>query len=379
MLSPLGVSMPSDFVVNDAILQPYLLAQDSYESQRQLLILLSEHAEARLRAIIMSRLRSIRDERSTDFEDLFSETKTRLLTYLSELKSDRITVPCEDFRGYVAAIAHNACHDHFRETYPARARLHKKLRDLLHANSSFGLWKTKDQSKGDWLCGFDYWRGQTSSSDSKAWLQRFYENPEAVIEAISSGGDIQRMEIDDLLDSIFADIGGPLSLADLVDIVSDIRGIKDLPVSSFDANVPGVILRLPDSKLRIDSVLEMREPLTRVWQGLCELPRDQFRAYLLYARDSSGEDLISLLLDAEITTESELAALLKISIDQFRELCVNMLPLDNETIAKEMGIKVEKVYKLRCQAGKQLKRLLSTSVEKHLCLGRNRRTHRLDI
>jgi DNA-directed RNA polymerase specialized sigma24 family protein len=86
------------------------------------MILLSEHAEARMRGIILARLRSYfsSQEQSEDFEDLFSESKTRLLTYLYELKEGLRTTPCEDFRAYVAAIAHNACHDHFRQMYPAR-------------------------------------------------------------------------------------------------------------------------------------------------------------------------------------------------------------------------------------------------------------------
>ena len=46
--------MPPDTSVNDAILQPFLMAQDFVESQRELMILLSEHAEARIRGIIMA-------------------------------------------------------------------------------------------------------------------------------------------------------------------------------------------------------------------------------------------------------------------------------------------------------------------------------------
>lgn len=66
--------MPSDVTVNDAILQPFLLAQDPEESQRQLMILLSEFVEARIRGIITAHLRSYltSQEHSADFEDLYS-------------------------------------------------------------------------------------------------------------------------------------------------------------------------------------------------------------------------------------------------------------------------------------------------------------------
>lgn len=104
----------------------------------------------------------------------------------------------------------------------------------------------------------------------------------------------------------------------------------------------------------------MREPLKLFWEALCQLPREELRVYILYASDTSGEDLITLFLAAKIVTEAEIAQMLGISTDQFRDLWLNRLPLDNESIAKELGIKIERVYKLRFQAGKRLKTLLST-------------------
>jgi RNA polymerase sigma factor (sigma-70 family) len=353
--------MPSDVTVNDAILQPFLLAQDSEESQGQLMILLSEFVEARIRGIITAHLRSYltSQEHSADFEDLYSETKTRLVSYLYDLKAGATSSTCKDFRSYVAAIAHNVCHDYFRQMYPARARLRKKLRDLLDAHPDFALWQTKDQNKAEWVCGFDSWQSGKISSGSNAWLQRFYENPEIATEGLASGGDIQCMESDELLASLFEEVGEPIALTDVVNVVSDIRGVKDLPIASLDADGSSLSLRLPDSTIRIDSVLEMREPLALFWQGVSELPHDQFTAYLLYARDSFGEDLINLLLAAEITTESEMAKLLAMSLDEFRDLRLKKLPLDNKDISKKLGVTVERVYKLRYRAGKHLKSLLA--------------------
>ena len=125
----------------------------------------------------------------------------------------------------------------------------------------------------------------------------------------------------DLLGAIFKDVGEPIRLTDLVNLVSDIRGINDLPAASFEADATGLSSRLADPKLRIDSMLEMREPLRLYWNRLRELTRDQFRVHLLQARDTlSEEDLINLLLDAEIATKQEIASLLGMTDDQFREL-----------------------------------------------------------
>jgi RNA polymerase sigma factor (sigma-70 family) len=358
--------MPSDITVNDAILQPFLTARDSDESQRELMILFSVHADSRMMGIIVSRLCSYLNgqEHIAVCDDLYSEAKTRLLTYLRDLKEGKRNTPCEDFPGYVAAIAHNTCNDHFREAHPARRRLHKKIRDLIRSNPNFAVWKSQDQKRGEWLCGFQDWEGRRSSSISTAWLQRFFEHAAIVTEELAPEADIQWMATAELLSAIFNDVGEPISLNELVSVVSDIRGIKDTPIASFDASAAGLSLRLPDSRLRIDSVLEMREPLVQVWKALRELSHDQFRAYLLYSRDSSEEDLISLFLDAEITSESEIAGLLKMTVVQFRDLCTNKLPMDNAEIAKELGVKVERVYKLRCQAAKRLKNLLSVYNEK---------------
>lgn len=351
--------MPSSSSFNDEILRPFLMAQDSAESQRELMSLLCEHAEPRMRGIIYSRLRSHSNENEhlTEFEDLCSEAKTKLIVYLTELKSE-MSAPCADFRSYAATVARNVCNDYLRQNYPVRARLHKKIRDMLHSHPNLGMWRPKDERGSDWVCGFNQWRGQQSSKHAESWLHQFYENPELITDSLAAGNDIQVMELDDLLSSTFKQVGGPIKVTDAVSLVSDLKGVKDRPVASLDCDEVGVRQRPPDSRLRIDSVLEMREPLLLAWQALGELPPDEFKAYLLYARTSGGEALIPLLIDAEIATEPEISGLLGMTIHQFWDVCVNRLPMDNESIAKELGARIGRVYKLRCNAYKRLKKHL---------------------
>ncbi len=179
---------------NDPALKRFLSAGDVAESERQLEILLADHAESRIKTIIMARLRSYFNnyERHPDFEDLYSEVKTRLVTYLEELKAAPAARPCKDFRGYVAAIAHNVCNDYLRQMYPARTRLYKSVRDLLHAHPDFAIWRTRDENnRNDWSCGFSSWQVIRGTPEATAWLQQFYENPHAVIETLAPGTDIQ--------------------------------------------------------------------------------------------------------------------------------------------------------------------------------------------
>src|SRR5215212_2984973 len=164
---------------NDPVLQRFLSAKNAEESDRQLALLLVEHADMRIKSVIMGRLHSHFNnyERHPDFEDLYSEVKTRLVDYLEELKAESNTRPCKDFRGYVAARAHNACNDYLRSMYPARTRLYKQVRDLLHAHQDFAIWRARDENnKSDWLCGFDSWQGVKNTSRANGWLQRFYAN-----------------------------------------------------------------------------------------------------------------------------------------------------------------------------------------------------------
>jgi hypothetical protein len=351
--------MLSNRSANDTILQPFLTAEDFVESQAQLMILLTRYAEPHMRSVIVSRLGINHRQQHPDYEDLFSEVKIRLVTYLEELKVDLTASPCRDFRGYVAAIAHTACHDYFRQKYPARARLRKKIRDTIRASPKFALWKCEDQGVGDWLCGFDCWRGQPSSHDIAAWIGYLDGDSSTMADLLGSGTDIQLMAIDDLLESVLGQVGGPIRLADLVDLIANIKGIRDLPLISFDTDEIVTGLDVRDAAPRIDSVLVMRAPLSRIWRGLCQLPSDELKAYLLYARDTSGEDLITLFLAARIVTEAQVAEVLGMSLEEFRSLWLNSLPLDNDTISRALGVKIERVYKLRCQAGKRLKGFLS--------------------
>ena len=82
-----GEMMSFNCLVSDAILHHFLMAQDFFESQAELKTLVSLHAEPCIKSIIIARLRNyFKHERHPDYEDLFSEAKTRLLTYLGELK-----------------------------------------------------------------------------------------------------------------------------------------------------------------------------------------------------------------------------------------------------------------------------------------------------
>src|SRR5262249_54879701 len=95
------------------------------------------------------------------------------------------------------------------------------------------------------------------------------------------------------------------------------------------------------------------------WKMLADLPRDEFIAFLLYARGPSGDELVAWFIETKIVSEREFARLMHMTLEESRELRRTALPLDNLSISTQLGVSVERVYKLRCRAGKRLERFLS--------------------
>lgn len=353
--------MASETLLNDVVLMPFLMAQDPADAQHQLALVVSTQVEARIRAIISVGLSSdsMSQAPAADLEDLSSEVKTRLVAYLQELKANPLAHPCRDFRAYVARAAHNACRDYFRQLYPARARLDRSVRYLLENNSSFAIWRmpAKRTDKGEWVCGFDIWRGGKPSSTLSQLIQSSYVNTEAHEQILNAFEYKVNGDLSELVSSIFKKIGEPIRLSELVNLIAEIQGIKEGPNPSLSDSE--LDWSFADPTLRIDHLLELREPLTRVWRVLRRLPRNEFKAYLLYARDTQGDDLINLFLDAKITTSDEIAVLLEMTHEDFDELRAKRLPLDNEAIAEEVGVSGDKVYKLRHLAARRVKGFLN--------------------
>jgi hypothetical protein len=108
----------------------------------------------------------------------------------------------------------------------------------------------------------------------------------------------------------------------------------------------------------------MRAYLARGWEVLCQMPRKDCKAYLLYAQDASGENLINLFLHCEITTGEEVARLLDVSSEELTDLVLYRLPLENEEIAEQLGITLDRLYRRRYRAGMRLKAVLTDMTKK---------------
>jgi hypothetical protein len=92
----------------------------------------------------------------------------------------------------------------------------------------------------------------------------------------------------------------------------------------------------------------------RLWAEICLLPQRQRTALLLNLRDMQGGECIGLFPLAGVTIRQS-AQVLGISAERFAETW-NELPLDDMTIAEQLGITRQQVINLRKSARERLAR-----------------------
>ena len=135
----------------DPVLLPFFNAQNDSERQQVIDHLLSE-ADAVVKDVVGYRFGVFFNRTSGRnaamrmmFEARCSPISFRACAVLPAIRTMQIL----QFRNYVAAMSHRACHDFLRKKYPERAKLKNRIRYLLLHSPEFGIWEVE----GDWLCG----------------------------------------------------------------------------------------------------------------------------------------------------------------------------------------------------------------------------------
>lgn len=333
----------------NGLLQAYFRAQAEAQASRLLNDLLAKHASAVIKQVLQRRLHFYLDCRNTslvaDAEDLYCDIVAELIRRFGELRSCPGSGFVRDFRSYVAGVANNACHNYLRRKYPLRTSLKNKLRYLLSRKAEFALWETEE---GEWLCGLSEWR-------EREWdVQRM--NP-SCMENLVCGESFPSAAA--LLFSIFRRSGAPCDLDYLVSLVAEASGIKDQPAAPLDGVEKAVSTasNSTDACVREDIQIENKFLLQDVWNEICRLPPTQRAALVFNLRDREGGDIITMILETRITTIRQVAEALNMPPDQFLRLWDSM-PLDDQTIAAQLGLTRRQVIKLRWSARETLARRL---------------------
>jgi hypothetical protein len=239
-----------------------------------------------------------------------------------------------------------------------RHRLKHKLRNLLDRHSDFRVWKGENNTI---LCGLAIWKSLDSALIQSIPLEQTEEVVEKLRTIIFTRKAPQELPLSKVAVETLKLIGQAVELDQLVEIIANFQGVKDRLPESLDVAESGLSQRLTDAAPRSDSLIEGRESLRQYWEEVKKLPADQRNTICLSFEDESGEDLFSLLVDAEIATVPELATEFDLSSEQFDELWMRVPMLDNTELAGYLGATRQQVSLWRFRAQNRLRKWLTNS------------------
>jgi RNA polymerase sigma factor (sigma-70 family) len=338
-----------------AALQAYLVEEDQERADRLLVELVCDVAQPVAKKIIASKLGADRNWAATsrelqDAEDVCNEVLVQLLKRLRRMKASPQPEILADFAGYVAVTAFNACHHYLRKKYPERYRLKNRLRYALTRDERVAMW----EGSGRWVCGLAEWRSEKRPVADLERVRSLLEGSDLVPWAGIIFDGTPR-EIASLMHGLFVRLENPVEFDELVGGMVDIaqatesRDAGQLESEIGDgAYASGAISRDAD---RVEQQLYLR----RLWSEILELPPRQRAALLLSLRDEDGWEVITLLVYERVASLDAVAEALQLPLGELVELW-KRLPIDDATIAEELGLSRQQVINLRVSARRRLAR-----------------------
>jgi DNA-directed RNA polymerase specialized sigma24 family protein len=352
-LRPLAPAAARSNLAPDPVLLPFLEAEDPEAAREALGALLESHATPLLRAVTRRQLGGAAPvQEGQDLEDVVAGALLRLAEQLWSLYGER-SAPIESFAGYVVTTAQNACHAFLRRRQPERARLRSRLRYLLTHDPELALW----EGAADPLCGLVAWRGRAASPEA---AQRLGEMHGRVAADAGDGRPRSRaLAFARMVRELLARAGGPCRVGELLTILEDVLGVASGPPASSEglSNESGEITVASLERSAVD-VAEQRDYLERLWAQIRLLPRHQRVALLLNLRDAAGRGMIGLLPLIGLATQAEIAMVLEMAPPRL-EAVWDELPLEDEWIARELGVTRRQVINFRKCARERLWRRMS--------------------
>ena len=353
---------------SDALLAPFLEADNESESASILTELISIQATPIIKSIIRYKLRAHINpqsisRQSLDPEDICSEVILQLLKRLQALRAEPHNAII-NFRSYVATTTYHTCDQFLRREHPQRWHLKNKLRYVLKHRPIFALWQNDD----GWFCGLTEWRDQLHIKPASLFgfpkargSQQLLDRLQASGAKEFTGKNPRQLKVENLLLAIFKYAGLPIELDELVTVVSNLWGISEPSLQAVGAGDQSDQTNALTTEADKDVAFEMeiRDNLERTWAEICQLPTRQRAALLLNLRDSEGRSALLLIPITGIATIHQIAEALDIPAEQFAVLW-NRLPLDDATIAGHLGVTRQQVINLRKSARERLARRLKS-------------------
>ena len=340
----------------DNLIIPYLAAANEHEREKRLDELLMVYAAPIVRRTLRRRLSFYVSAQGANpnnhqAEDLFQETMTKVVQMLHDLPSSQTKNEIENFEQYVGRVATNVCIDFLRTRTPARTRLKDSLRDLFRRHKELVSW----EYEGEILCGFAVWRNTGKTFFSEQQSSEVEARMAAFQTARFPHEDIKRAPLTQVVAELFDWIGGPVEIDSLVRMMAIAMDIRERPIESLDDEIEQRWeARFKVSATTTDSSFRAKELLTRLWQAVKKLPREQREAFCLSFEDDLGQDLFTLLLSNGVVSLPQLAEPLERSVEEIILLSERM-PMDGATVAAELNASRDNVYKWRFRAIQRLR------------------------
>lgn len=337
----------------DPALLAFLTAADAREEAAELSRLNAEQIEPVIRRGIRYKLRFYRAQSDLslhrpEFEEIYNDIQVRLLKRLRDLKQFPDENHIANFGSYVATVTRNTCDEYLRQKYPLRRSLKDKVRRHLLSYPMFSLWEDADHN---WHAGFSQPSNGNHAPPTMVELrEQLHERWQSV--------DVQRLELQDLLATIFQVARIPIDLDQLTALVAGFWHIEDKPVESLDADTNASSGRHVSGETHPATIIEQRQLLQLLWREICQLPRRQRVALLLNLKNPHGINTITLLPATGIATFEQLAQALEIPAPEFEKLWAD-LPLDDLRLADFLGATRQQVINLRKTARERLLKRMS--------------------
>jgi RNA polymerase sigma factor (sigma-70 family) len=321
---------------NDDGLVPYLQS-DEASSEHQLEYLIEKIAKPIVGRIVQRALR-IDSYRTfeTDSQDLEGDAVVRILARLQASKADPQNHPISNFNGLVATITYRVVADHLRTKNRHRTNLEKKIRRLFAANDRLSIW---EDDEGNLLCGYERWHDKHSPAKPP--------DVASLASVVRESGKLQNRNTGEVILFILHTVQQPIAFKELVEVIGELTAVMHTGGNNSIDTLHS-ITRPPED------LPEKRRLLHRLLLEIQKLDINQRRALLLNMTDSYGYS-IEWFLFTKIATEVELANLLDVSIDEFKEL-LNELPMTDKEIAKRCEMDATRISNIRKAVRERLAR-----------------------
>lgn len=340
-MTPRPSQVPADDRL-DPLLRPFVEAPDDAEAERELGILMEQHALPLARAIVARKFRSFDLDRVVRFDgqdrdDVVANAIAMLVDRLSAVRAGVQAAPIVQFLNYTAAVVHAACAHVIRRHNPERVRLKKRLYYIFTSGQELALWTTDTDERA---CGLSSWTGRSLESATRRAVE------DAVRRAETRWSTLSRPQLTAAIVGVLRTGGGPIGFQPLVASIASAAGLVE-PRQTDD--MPALAARHATPELMLDQ----RRFMAEVWSEVVKLPAKQRNALLLNLRDETGAGLLWLLPITGVATIRQIADALEIPAAEFARLW-RELPLDDASIAARLDCTRQQVINLRQSARKRL-------------------------